>query len=183
MDDFYPGLHGKLTELLLPHKHLHPLRVGRDPVFEHPVCDVEQPLLGKVRDQAGVCTVVDNTGGRVLPAFREFQKVHLPVVQGLLVRACGEPFGIGVPDLNRRVHVQDAVVVAPLKDRAAVDVPGKVNQQPAGLKVIGEDLAEVFRSDFPLEKPQPPRCPRLELLCLVLEIDDRDILERYIHVL
>ena len=43
---------------------------------------------------------------------------------------------VGVPQLDRGVDVEHAVVVAPLQDLAAVDVPGQVDQQVAGGDVL-----------------------------------------------
>ena len=62
--------------------------------------------------------------------------VHVPPIErsrgGMLVIAAV----VGIPDLDRGVHVQNAAVVAPLEDFAAVDVPGQVDDQVAGRDVL-----------------------------------------------
>ena len=50
---------------------------------------------------------------------------------------------VRVPELHRRVDVQHAVVVAPLHDLAAVDVPGQVDEEVAGREMLAEQRAQV----------------------------------------
>ena len=102
------------------------------PVRQQPLGDVQEALLRPVRDQPGIGPVLDDGGGAgPLPAGGHAADVHVPPVErplgGVFVRRAG----VGVPDLDRRVDVEHAAVVAPLEDFAAVDVPGEVHQQVA----------------------------------------------------
>ena len=97
-----------------------------------------------------------------LPAGGHAADVHVPPVErplgGVLVRRAG----VGVPDLHRRVDVEHPAVVAPLEDFAAVDVPGKVDQQVARREVLRQLRAEILRRDPPLEEADPLGGPRLQ---------------------
>ena len=50
------------------------------------------------------------------------------------------------------------------------------------MKIIRKNLVKVIRGDFSLEKPESAGCPGLQILCLVFEIDNRDIFKGYRHM-
>ena len=52
-------------------------------------------------------------------------------VEGALGRVFVVGSGVGIPELYRRVHVENAAVVAPLQDFAGVNVPCQVDQEVA----------------------------------------------------
>ena len=51
--------------------------------------------------------------------------------------------------------------------------PGEDNQKEPG---------QGYPGDFSLEKPESAGCPGLQILCLVFEIDNRDIFKGYRHM-
>ena len=65
------------------------------------------------------------------PAGRQPADVHVPPVERSLGGMLAVGVAVRVPDLDRRVDVEHAVVVAPLQQLAAVDVPGQVDEQVA----------------------------------------------------
>ena len=90
-------------------------------------------------DQARIGAVLEHGRGAGLgPAGGHPADVHVPPIErplgGMLVVAAG----VRVPHFDRRVDVQHAVVVAPLEDLAAVDVPGQVDQQIARREVLAK---------------------------------------------
>ena len=113
-------------------KALDPLGILCDLVRNHPLRNIHKPLLGKMRDEARVCTMVHDTGRGVFPVFGQLDEFHLPVVQGLLVRARGQDISVGIPRFYGGVDVEDVVVMAPLHDLAAVDIPCNIDQEATG---------------------------------------------------
>ena len=98
-----------------------------------------RPCLVQCEIRPGIGAVFEDGGGpRLAPAGRHAADVHVPPIErplgGMLVRGAG----VRVPDLDRRVEVEHAAIVAPLEDLAAVDVPGQVDQQVAGREVLGQ---------------------------------------------
>src|SRR5208337_4933158 len=182
MDNLDPDLHRKLVELLLCNQARKPGRVLREPVLDHLVGDVHEALFCHVRDKPRVCPVVDNTGGRIFPVSGQLMEFHLPVIQGLLDRACSIALTERVPGFHGRVHVQHVVVMAPLDNLAAVDVPGKIQEKAAPGQGFGEDGTKVFRGDLPFQITEAPGRICLEVLGFILKIYKRDILKRYIDV-
>ena len=80
----------------------------------------------------GICAVIHDTGRGILPVFGQLDEFHLAEIQGLLVRARGLDIRIRIPGFHRGVDIEDIVVMAPLHDLAAVDVPGNIDQQAPG---------------------------------------------------
>ena len=68
--------------------------------------------------------------------------------------------------------------MTPLEDLAAVDVPGQVDQQIAGRHVLGQFRAQILRRDPPPDEADALAGPGLQRLRAVLEIQDRDVLQR-----
>jgi hypothetical protein len=70
------------------------------------------------------------------------------------------------------------MIVTPLQNVAAVDVPGEINQQPTGREELREDPVKIFWRDLPPVKSETPGRPGLEILGLIFKIDDRNIFKR-----
>ena len=84
------------------------------------------------------------------------------------------PSRVGIPELHRRVDVEDAGIVAPLHDLAAVDVPGQIDEEVAGRQMFAEQRAHVLRRDLVLDERHALFDPRREDLLVGLEVHDRD---------
>ena len=137
--------------------------------------DVEQRVLREVADESWVGTVLENgrRAGRG-PAGDLLPEVHVPPVERE-VRGVGPlRMLVGVPEFDRRVEVEHAVVVAPLHDLAAVDVPGEVDEQVARGEVLAEQVAEVVRRHLVLDERDALLDPRPQRRLIGLEVDDRD---------
>ena len=145
--------------------------------------DVEETLLGEVGNEAGVGPVLDH-GGRalLLPFAVHLAHVHVAPVEGALSRVLLAP-GIGVPDLDGGVDVEDAVVMAPLQDLAGIDVPGQVDQDIAGREVLAEHRVHVLLRDLVADVADALGGPLAEFLLLCLEIDHGDVLRGHLDVL
>ncbi len=84
-------------------------------------------------DQARVGSMFQHcrrAGG--VPVGNHSPQIHMPPVE-CQVRGVS-PLGVFVriPEFDRRIEIEHAMVVAPADDFAAVDVPGQVNEQIAG---------------------------------------------------
>ena len=66
--------------------------------------------------------------------------VECPLARVLVVRPT-----VGVPHLHRRVDIQHALVVAPLEDVAAVDVPRQVDDEIPGRDVLAQQRTQILR--------------------------------------
>ena len=75
-------------------------------------------------------------------------------------------------------EIAHAVLVAPLDDLQAVDIPGQIEQDVAGGKVLLQHAAEVFGRDPHAVELYSLGNPGLHERRLLLEIDDRHILRR-----
>ena len=81
---------------------------------------------------------------------------------------------VGIPELDRRVEIEHAVVVAPLHDLAAVDVPCKVDEQVARGEVLAEQVAEILRRHLVADERDTLLDPRPQRRLVGLEVEDRD---------
>ena len=146
--------------------------------------DVEQPLLGEVGDQARIGPVLEHRGRpRLVPAGDHSPHVHVPPVERPLGRVLLLRPGVRVPDLDRRVDVEHAVVVAPLDDLAAVDVPGQVDQQVARRHVLGQQRAHILGRNTILDQRHSLLDPRPERGLVGVEFEDRDLARMDLKVL
>ncbi len=153
-------------------------------VGEQALADVDQALLGEMRDEARVGAVLDY-GGRALdlPLREQAAQVHLAPVKRLGRRLVIRQALIRVPQLGGGVDVAHAVVVAPLEDLQRVDVPGEIDDHVAGRDVLCEQPPQVLPGDAIAHKTHALRRPWPELRRPVLEIHDRDVLRRHLDVL
>ncbi len=123
-------------------------------VVEPMIGDVLEGFFGEVLDEARVGAVVED-GGRavgVFPGGEQFAESHMAVVEGSLGwGAVGGAF-VGVPDFDGGIDVADAVVVAPLEDIRAADIPGEVDDDVAFSDVLGELFAHGGALDFFLDE-------------------------------
>ena len=179
---FTPSRAGKVVEAALGDAALDLL--GPAPldlaVGDQALADVDQALLGEVRDQAGVGAVLDHRRRPLLlPLGGHPPDVHVAPVERALGRMLVGPAGVRIPQLGRGVDVEHAVVVAPLQDLAGVDVPGQVDQQVARRQMLaqqrGPDCPACTRSRT---KRTPEFGPGPQLRRAVLEIHDRDVCRR-----
>ena len=146
------------------------------PVRDEALTDVDQALLGEMRDQAGVGAMLDHRrGALVLPPGDQAPDGHVPPVKRSLGRVLVRRPGIGIPQLGGGVHIQHSVVVAPLEDLAGVDVPGEVDEEVARGQIFAEQPAHIFLRHAVAHKPHAPGGPRLQLRRPVLEIHDGDV--------
>ena len=153
-------------------------------VGQRPLGDVQQRLLGEVADQARVCAVLEHRGRPgLLPRCDHAPQVHVAPVERPLRRVFVVGAGVRIPELHRRVDVQHAVVVAPLDDLAAVDVPGQIDQEIAGREMLAEKRAQVVRGDALLDEAHALRDPRRERGLVGLELHDRDLRRLDVDVL
>ena len=104
------------------------------PVRQGPLGDVQEGLLGEMADQARVGPVLEH-GGRpgLRPGGDHAPQVHVTPVERPLGGGLVRRPGVGIPELHGRVDVQHAMVVAPLHDLAAIDVPGQIDEEIARL--------------------------------------------------
>ena len=90
--------------------------------------------------------------------------------------------GVRVPQLHRRVDVQHALVVAPLHDLAAVDVPGQVDEEVAGREMFAEERAQIVLRDAVLDEGDPPFEPGPQRRLVRIELHDGDALRIDVEV-
>ena len=181
MDHLHAELHRQTVEGALLDQVGDFLGVGAADlsVREQLLRDVDQPLLGPMRNQARIGAVFDNRRRpRLAPAGRHAADVHVPPIERPLGRMLLLRAGVGIPDFHRGVDVEHASIVTPLQDFAAVDVPGQVDQQVARREVLGQLRAEVLRRDPPTDEADPLRGPGPQSLGAVLKIQDGDVLQR-----
>ena len=146
-------------------------------VRQGPLGDVQQRLLGEMADQTGIGAMLDHRRGPgLLPRGDHPPQVHVPPVERPLGRVLVARSGVRIPQLHRRVDVQHAVVVAPLHDLAAVDVPGQVDQEVAGRQMLAEERAHVLFGDALLDEGHAALDPGPERRLVRSEIHDGDAL-------
>ena len=75
------------------------------------------------------------------------------------------------------------MVVAPLEDLAAVNVPGQVNQQVARAQVFAEQRAHVVARHALVHKVHAALEPRRQHGTAVFEVHDRDVPGGHLDVL
>jgi hypothetical protein len=146
--------------------------------------EISSAALGEVGDEAGVGAVLQDGGGARLDPLRLHPaQIHVAPVEGPLGGVLVLGPGVGVPDLDRGVDVEDAVVVAPLQDLAGVDVPGQVDEDVAGAQVLPQQAGHVLaRHPLVRELHALPQ-PGLERVAPVLEVHHRDVPGRHADVL
>jgi len=152
-------------------------------VLDGTVADVNQPLLGEMGNQTGIRAVFDDRRGAGLRPFgNHLPKIHVPPVKRHLLRRGALGIFIRVPQLDRRVDVEHAAVVAPLEEFAAVNVPREVNQHVAGGKVFAQQRAHVFARHLLADELYAALEPRCEDAATVLKIHDGDVFGRRFEV-
>ena len=137
--------------------------------------DVEQRVLREVADESWVGTVLEDgrRAGRS-PAGDLLPEIHVPPVEREVRGVGALRMLVGVPEFDRRVEIEHAVVVAPLHDLAAVDVPGEVDEQVAGGEVLAEQVAEVVWRHLVADERDALLDPRPQRRLVGLEVEDRD---------
>ena len=111
----------------------------------------------------GIGAMLEHGGRpRLVPRGDHAPQVHVPPVERSLGRMLLLGPGVRIPELDRRVDVEHAAVVAPLQDLAAVDVPGQVDEQVAGRQVLRPAAAEVVLGHAVLDERHTALDPRPE---------------------
>ena len=105
-----------------------------------------------------------------------------PVERPLRRMLVRRPF-IRIPHLHRRIDIHHTLIVAPLQQFAAVDVPRQVNDQVARAHILAQLFGHVVPLDLILHKLHPLLRPLLEDAALVLKIHHRNILQRHLDQL
>lgn len=90
---------------------------------------------------------------------------------------------VGIPELDRGVHVKNAVIMAPGDDLAAIDVPGQIDQEISLGKMLAENGGKILGRDPDVLEMNSLRCPWLEGLLVWVEVEDRDVIQRHLDVL
>ena len=118
------------------------LRLAEFLVREGLLRNVEQCMLGEMADQPRVGAMFDHRRRPGLaPAGDHAPQIHVPPVERSLGRVLVVGSRVRIPELDRRVHIQDAPVVAPLHDFATIDVPCQVDQEVAVGDVLPQQTA------------------------------------------
>ena len=139
--------------------------------------DVQQRLLGEMADQAGVGSVFDHRRRpRLAPLGDHPPQIHVAPVEGSLGRVLVVGSSVGIPELYRRVHIEDAPVVAPLHDFATIDVPRQVDQEVSGREVLSQQAPQVLRRHAILDEGHALLDPGLQSVVVWLEVHDGDAL-------
>ena len=165
MDHLHAELHGQAIEGLVLDELADLLGVAADDllVVQQPVGKVDQSLLRPVRDQPGIGAVLQDGGGAGLaPAGGHAADVHVPPIEGPLGGVLVERTGVRVPNLHRRVQIEHPLIVTPLDDLAAVDVPGQIDQEIAGRHVFTQFGSQVLRRDLPPDEADALADPGLQ---------------------
>ena len=137
-----------------------------------------------MRDEAGVCAMFQHRRRAGLRPFaNHLPKVHVPPVKRHLLRRSALRVFIRIPQLDRRVDVKHAFVVAPLQKFAAVNVPREVNQHIAGGKIFAQQRAHVLARHAPALELHAALEPRRQDAAPVLEVHDGDVFGRGLDVL
>ena len=84
--------------------------------------------------------------------------------------------GVRIPELYRRVHIEDATVVAPLHDFATIDIPRQVDQQVSVRDVLSQQASQVLRSHAILDESHALLDPGLQSVVVWLKVNDGDAL-------
>ncbi len=146
-------------------------------VREGALRDVEERLLGEMADQAWVGSVFDHRRRpRFAPRGDHPPQIHVAPVQGSLGRVLVFRSSVGIPELYRRVHIEDAPVVAPLHDFATIDIPRQVDEEVSGRDVLSQQVPQVLRRHAILDESHALLDPRLQSVVVWLKIYDGDVL-------
>ena len=149
-------------------------------VREDALADVDQPLFREVRNQAGIRAVFDHgCGTPSIPGRNQPANIHVPPVKRPLSGMPVRRAGVRIPQFGRRVHVEHAMIVAPLQDLAGVDVPCEVDEQVAGRKVFAEPRSQILAGDAIAHETHAPGGPLCQLGRPVPEIHHRDVPRRH----
>jgi hypothetical protein len=185
MNDPHAQLAGQAVEDAVVHEvaDLLGVRPVQPAVGKQVLGDVQEALLRPVGDEAGIGAVFQHgSGSGLAPAVPQPPHVHVPPIQRPLG---GMPLGgpsVGVPSLDRRVDIQDAVLVAPLEQLAAVDVPRQVHQQVPRPQEPAQQGPQVFRGHPLADEADALGRPRPQGLRRVLEVQHRKVLQGDLHV-
>ena len=126
-------------------------------------------------DQAGVGSVFDHRRWPGLAPLGDHPpQIHVAPVEGPLGGVLVVGSGVGIPELHRRVHIEDAPVVAPLHDFAAIDIPRQVDQQVSGREVLSQQAPHVLRRHAVLDEGHALLDPGLQSGVVWLKVHDGD---------
>ena len=186
MDDLNAQFMGEVIEALVARMRGDALgRLAREFLFLKAAGgDIKQRLFGEVADQTRVGTVFKNGGrSRFRPSRLHAAQVHMPPVEGQFCGMRSLGVLVGVPEFDRGVHVQNAVIMAPGDDLAAIDVPGQVDQEiPLG-EMLAENSGKILGRDPDVLEMDSLRSPWLESLLVGVEVEDRDFVQRHLDML
>jgi hypothetical protein len=90
---------------------------------------------------------------------------------------------VRIPEFNRCIDVKHAMVVTPLNNLGAIDVPGQVDKQVPRGKVATQQQTQVIRPDSILHKRHALPEPWFERGVALLKVHDGDAVRRYLDVL
>ena len=153
------------------------LRLAEFFVRERLLRDVQQRVLGEMADQAGVGSMFDHSRRPGLAPFgNHAPQIHVPPVEGSLGRVLVLGSCVRIPELYRCVHIEDASVVAPLHDFAAIDVPRQVDQEVAVRHVLSQQAPQVLWSHTILDERHALLDPGLQSVVVGLKVYDGNAL-------
>ena len=105
-------------------------------------------VLDEVRHETGVRTVLEYGGWPgPIPRGHPPSKSHMPNVETAFAWILTRSVGIGLPELDAGIEIPNSIVVAPLDDFDAVDVPGEVHQDVVRTQMGTQDVAKISRFD------------------------------------
>ena len=137
--------------------------------------DVQERVLGEMADQAGVRSVFDHRRRPGLtPRGDHPPQIHVAPVEGSLGGVLVVGSSVGIPELYRGVHIEDAPVVAPLHDFATINVPRQVDEEVSGGEVLSQQAPQVLRCHTILDESHALLDPGLQSGVVGLEVNDGD---------
>ena len=113
---------------------------------------------------------------RLTPLGDHPAQIHVAPVEGPLGRVFVGGSSVRVPEFHRSIDVEDAPVVAPLHDFAAINIPRQVDQQISGGKVLTQQAPHVLRRHAILDESHALGDPGLQGFVVLVEVDRGDAL-------
>ena len=185
VDHLHAELVGEVVEGARPSElaDLLPLPAGELPLLEAAHGDVEEGLLREMADEAGIGAMLENgrRAGRA-PVGDHPPQVHVAPVERQFVGLRRYRMLVRIPHFDGGVEIEHPLVMAPLHDLAAVDVPGEIDEEITCGEVLAEDLAEVVGGDPLAHEAHAPFHPGADRRFEGLEVEDRDVVGRHLDV-
>jgi len=179
MDRFHAELHRQTVEFFFADQAFQggPVPFGSGFVARCFFGDIQKALLGEVADEPGVGAVIKHCRcGSFGPVGRHFADLHLLEIKRFFKRRFFIDIGVGVPFLDRGIHIEDFVLMAPRKHVDRINVPGKIDDHAAGGDILGKSFGDVDGVDPLLGIADALFDPRGELLAFIGKVEDRDVL-------